>query len=455
MLEGLKRIKERIYNQVQEKSITTGLKDKDVELIVNYIRKSESNDSMGLGVITEICKGLYEVFDVISDYWSKHKENINNCNQVNKYYKDVKLISQVVTAVEDFNIHDNKATCIEKLKNELVSQFVELASKPLKETAREIRTKVQQPDADVMNKENIKLINNYVDNVTEKIKKDEVSEEVKKGLESLKSIYKNLHEIATKLSEDWDSNKNELNKRFNLHCKNLELILEVVPSIVKLNENLPDKCKIISSDEVESSDAIRSLIGKMRFRDSLFSEFVEPKISELEGKTHEAERAVVRFYQINLQHEDEKKKLSDKNKTLSNENRKMREEKYALSAKLDDANREISRRSDNISRLEDEKRGLTRCNTQLQTQNSNLNEQNKKFSDVKAQSKKQVSYAFTSFALSVASIGVCLAVSYLAVCVVLTILSLIFFAVGCTYLRNASTELDNIEIVYTTQSQSI
>ncbi|WP_250296862.1 hypothetical protein [Wolbachia endosymbiont of Oedothorax gibbosus] len=291
ILKKLQGIKERLDKSIQDKSvIKSSMHDnlvEDIKESLELIRKGQDQKEEIIKELKDIYKRFKGVYEIIqSDCWDSLKHSLaNNEPLSDKYnievaYKNLSAVVEVLKLFynddlckpiidSDKDVSLSNITSLQKKMKEELEKMQQQQSpqsatnysqgKAIKQKIQDIVTNKKLQDV-LMDPEEIKLINDYVDN----IKQNGTGQGLEKEeLDELKAIYKGLHAIFTNISIDWDNNKNNLNnEQINVNHENLELIFKIVTLIKELDEKLSDK--IISADEIISPNEITSLQEKMK-----------------------------------------------------------------------------------------------------------------------------------------------------------------------------------------------
>ncbi len=284
ILKKLQDIEKELNKSIQNKSIIKlpmyGNLVEDIKESLELVKNGHSQEEEIIRKFRNICTGLKVECTIVQDncldslkHSLANNESLSDEYNIEAAYKNLNIVVEALGLIYDVHANGKKIydeaillqkkmkEALEKMQQQHLPQSATNQSqgKAIKQKIQDIVTNKKLQNV-LMDPGEIKLINDYVDN----IKQNGTGQGLEKEeLDELKAIYKGLHAIFTDISIDWDGNKQSFNSRkINIHYQNLGSILKIVTLIKELDEKLSDK--IISADETILPDDITSLQEKMK-----------------------------------------------------------------------------------------------------------------------------------------------------------------------------------------------
>ncbi|WP_353269603.1 hypothetical protein [Wolbachia endosymbiont (group A) of Myopa testacea] len=453
------------------------------------------NNKLLLRISKDLETGFYNFTSVVEELIIKNscsktchknesKDSSEDCSSIYKIKRDLNRAKKVNVSLENENqVLSEQKDELEEKNKELLTTNNRLKKNLLqiKEEKAELSSLVTEKDKDLSKvvKEN-KLLKQKINELNTEYKNISRSEETKRDLGT------QVGEIKTKTEYEYNSEATIYIEKLNLikfylaeKSKELSSVKQKVSNLEhELNDTqkrLTEETSQVAQLTEEKSQLEDKLISIQQSLDNKAEKLgsteteVEKLQKELSVKTKELKSIEVQFAEqkevINKLN-DQITGLADTRDNLENILKNTKQNLEKTKAQLEEKNRELDDTKRNVLQLTDDLRqeqssqqgkidDLTREKDELLSKNSllvkekdlGLNNENKGFSTVSAESRKQVTYASVSFVLSVAfTVGAGLTIPYLAICIPLAVAAFISLATGCYYSYKANTALKNVEV---------
>ncbi|WP_253303439.1 TomO hydrophobic C-terminal domain-containing protein [Wolbachia endosymbiont of Phyllotreta cruciferae] len=173
------------------------------------------------------------------------------------------------------------------------------------------------------------------------------------------------------------------------------------------------------------------------------------------------QEVVIELEKIKAQLAETEQELTNKTSKISQLEKDLRQEKSAQKTKINDLNSEVTRlnrivygRASDTVEISQLKRDLKQAREErdrLSSENrllrtKSLSNKNEKPSQAISSGRKQSNYASAAFVLSGAfTVGACLTIPNLEICIPLAVTAFAFFTIGCYFSYKANTTLSNVK----------